>query len=194
VAGSRRIGARHRHHGPRPGWPRVRLGLGIVALLLALPGGARAQEPDAELTQLRRQVEELKAAVARLDTQLQRVEGGRKADSTTALPVPAAPAPPPAVPPAVPPSATPFSAAENATLHKEARIAQALQGWGELRNGLSQDEVRSRLGEPQSILPVANRTGWVYRYGQGAAGSVFFDHAGKVISLMAPGQGPLHLY
>ena len=59
---------------------------------------------------------------------------------------------------------------------------------------MSQDEVRSRLGAPQSVIPVDNRTGWVYRYARAGTGSVFFDHSGRVISLMAPGQGALHLY
>jgi hypothetical protein len=87
-----------------------------------------------------------------------------------------------------------FSPSERATLRDQAQTASALQRWTELHAGMSQEDVRSRLGAPQSVIPVDHRTGWIYRYARAGTGSVFFDHSGRVISLLAPGQGALHLY
>ena len=89
---------------------------------------------------------------------------------------------------------TPLSARERATLQEQARNADAIAAWRQVRNGMTRDEVRALLGAPQSQIPAGNRTGWYYAYGADGGASVFFDHDGHVISTMAPRAGAFRLY
>ena len=160
----------------------------VVALgaTLAVPG--YAQDPD--LQQLRRQLEEVRATVDRLDAQVRLLEHDRAAEPRSDPPasgsggaLASAPGTGGAGGDA---NTSALSHAEQATLREQMRVAEAIRRWDEIRMGMNQEAVRKVLGEPKSTLPVSNRTGWYYRYSSGPGGSVFFDHDGKVVSIMAP--------
>jgi len=192
-----------------------------LALLCAMQG-AVGQDPaapparDAELARLREQVvqmravlQQMEAALARLEAQAAPVPAAPAVQAPVAAPLvisagAAVPAPAPqAAPVAVPPppaAATPLpdaqglTARERAVVQEQVRSADARAAWASIHNGMKQDEVRRLLGAPQREIPVGNRVGWYYTYGKDSAGSVFFDHGGAVISIMAPAQGTFHLY
>jgi hypothetical protein len=169
-------------------------GLFAAACLFGAALAAPSSAQDPEVTQLRRQLDEVRAAVDRLDAQLRRIESDRRAPGpeVAVTPTPAPPAASQGVSAAEPDAS--LSPAERASLRDQARTADALRRWGEVKAGMSQDDVRRLLGEPSSTVPVANRVGWYYRYGQATGGSVFFNHDGSVISIMAPGLGAFRLY
>jgi len=181
----------------------------LAALLATLP--ARAVEPPStvapsaatlapELAQLRGQIAQLRQTLELLDQRLQQMQ--RAGPTGVAPPLAVVP---PATSPAAQPSLGSTAAAaapaapaldphEQAVLQQQVRTADALSAWQELHNGMRLEEVRRLLGEPQSIITVGNRTGWIYTYRNAGKGSVFFGADGTVVSLMSPGQGTLHLY
>ena len=159
-----------------------------AALGLGLAVTGNAQDPDVQ--QLRRQLDDVRATVDRLDAQVRLLERDRAA---APLPGPLASGPRRPLPASSATDSTPgdadtaaLSPNEQATLRDQVRITEAIRRWDEIRMGMDREEVRKLLGDPKSTVPVSNRTGWYYRYSNGPGGSVFFDHDGKVVSIMAP--------
>ena len=176
------------------------------------PAATGAATPASELAQLREQLAQLRQTLDRLEQRLQQMQNAPPAAAVPASSpaIVVAPASPAAAAPArapdaaagtdapqsasTAPAAAPLDAHQQAVLQEQVRTADALNAWQGLRNGMSQADVRRRLGEPQSTLTVGNRTGWIYTYRNAGKGSVFFSSEGTVVSLMSPGQGALHLY
>jgi hypothetical protein len=176
----------------------------IILVAAALAGGAGAAEPvpPAEVAQLRQQIAQLRQILEHLDERLQHLEQTPAPSAAAGVPSePAAattqPPPPPISPTALAYAGTgvaTMDAHEQAVLRDQVRTADALTAWHEVRAGMGKEDVRRLLGNPQSTLTVGNRTGWIYSYRNAGKGSVFFDNDGVVVSLMNPGQGPLHMY
>jgi hypothetical protein len=58
--------------------------------------------------------------------------------------------------------------------------------WKQVEHGLSNTELRERLGDPESIMALGRETLWYYSYPGIGSGSVMLDRQGKVTSWQSP--------
>lgn len=60
------------------------------------------------------------------------------------------------------------------------------ENWRRVRQGMTREQVKSLVGEPSKAFELDGSHVWYYRYEAGAAGSVFFDSAGRASSFQRP--------
>lgn len=58
--------------------------------------------------------------------------------------------------------------------------------WSQVDRGMTQPQIRNLLGEPSKAFELDGSRVWYYSYRGGAAGSVFFDSAGRTSSFQKP--------
>jgi len=64
--------------------------------------------------------------------------------------------------------------------------AKPFDNWRRVRQGMTREQVKSLVGEPSKAFELDGSQAWYYRYEAGAAGSVFFDAAGRTSSFQRP--------
>ena len=60
------------------------------------------------------------------------------------------------------------------------------RAWSKVSRGMTQAQVKDLLGEPSKAFELDGSRVWYYSYRGGAAGSVFFDSAGRASSYQRP--------
>ena len=193
---------------------RPAAGAAALAVALVLGGVAQAAGDapaarDAQVASLRAQVARMREALQQMDEELVRLQQGAASPAPVApvaaggppapalapgAAAPATAAPAQSAPPATAADPGPLTAHERTVLQEQAHSADMIAAWRQVHNGMTQEQVRALLGAPQSQIPAGNRTGWYYSYGADGGASVFFDHDGHVISIMAPRAGAFRLY
>jgi len=167
---------------------RKALAASIALSCLISPHWARAD--DAQLQQLRQQIEALQNTVRALQERVDALEKNAAASW-----VPATPEPKPAGGGV---SAAPESAAQPAAAVKEPaaskmtpgdRIALLRESWRHVSAGMTQADVMDTLGPPTREMSINGKLVWYYYYAGLGAGSVFFNRDGRISSSQSPHLG-----
>ena len=143
---------------------------------------------DAETRALRKEVEELKQKVQKLEEQ-QAAKPASGQPASSAQPRPAAAAKEP-VPQAAAPSpsqhATPIPVAAPSTTTS---ILALRESWSRVEKNMSEAEILDVLGQPTKKTRIDGKLVWYYYYPGIGAASVFFKSNGHVSSHQPPNVG-----
>ena len=144
----------------------------VPALLLA---AMPARADDASCLDLAALVQKLKTQVDALQARVQALEQSpNKAQTNTA------------------PTTAGVAAEAAAQLRREDTAVR--EGWLQVKNGLTQDQVKGLLGAPQQTFNLSGKLVWYYYYPANGSGSVMFDPAGRVVGFQTPPSAGFRLY
>jgi outer membrane protein assembly factor BamE (lipoprotein component of BamABCDE complex) len=175
----------------------------VVALLLALCGasaGARAQADEADVAALRAQFDQIRTLVEQFDQRLKALEARHSASvhavsdaPPTAVAIAATGANASLAEPtsvvATPSPPTTTTRVDAPTPPAATAAAPDRHAWRQVTSGATQADVARLLGQPTKAFQLAGKTVWYYYYPAKAAGSVFFDAAGRSSSVQSPSSG-----
>ena len=147
--------------------------LAVSMLVLA---GVPVYADDATCLDLAAQMQKLKTQLEALQARVQVLEQAPAKAQTSATP------------------STASSVAAEAAAQLRQQDEAVRQGWKQLKNGLSQDEVKKLLGASAQTFMLGGKLVWYYSYPAVGAGSVMFDASGHVIGHQAPPFSGLGLY
>lgn len=146
--------------------------LAISGLMLA---GVPVHADDATCLDLAAQMQKLKTQLEALQARVQVLEQTPTKAQTSAMPSTA-------------------SVATEAAAQVRQQEAAVRQGWKQLKDGLSQDEVKGLLGAPPQTFMLSGKLVWYYYYPAVGGGSVMFDSIGHVVGHQAPPFSAFGLY
>jgi uncharacterized membrane protein len=143
---------------------------------------------DSETQALRKEVEELKQKVQKLEEQ-QAAKPAARQPASSAQPSPAAAAKEPMPQAAAPPAsqhATPIPVAAPSTTTS---ILALRESWSRVERNMSEAEILEVLGQPTKKTRIDGKLVWYYYYPGIGAASVFFKSNGHVSSHQPPNVG-----
>ena len=143
------------------------LGLALGSVLLHADDGS-SLDLSVEVQKLKTQVEALQLRVQALE------HSPGKPESSAA------------------PSTGEIAAEAAAQLRQQADAVR--QGWKQLKDGMSQDQVKGLLGVPPQTFMLSGKLVWYYNYPSVGSGSVMFDANGHVVGHQAPPFSAFGLY
>ncbi len=146
--------------------------LAVAALVFA---GMPVYADDATCLDLAAQMQKLKTQVEVLQARVQVLEQSPTKAQAGAMP------------------STASVATEAATQVRQQETA-VREGWKQLKDGLSQDEVKGLLGAPPKTFLLSGKLVWYYYYPAVGGGSVVFDSIGHVVGHQAPPFSGFGLY
>jgi hypothetical protein len=149
--------------------------LRLYAVVLATAIGVPAWGQDSDTEALRKEVEELRQKVQKLEEQqAAKPEAGRAAASPEQTPPAAAGQP-------APQSASPAPAPNSVIVLRES--------WSRVARNMSQAEIADVLGQPRKQTRIDGKLVWYYYYPGIGGASVFFKSNGQVSSYQPPNVG-----
>lgn len=141
-----------------------------VAPYLGSMPATPAHAADDEVRALRRQIQDLKETIDRLDSRLELLEES--------------PSPPPTPRPSEAIALTPTVVATTGSTPSETPTLPAR--WDDLEHGMDRPQVEALLGQPERSFEVDGKAVWYYSYPEVGAGSVVFGPDGGVTAWRKP--------
>jgi len=146
-----------------------------LAVAGAMLAGVPAHADDANCLDLAAEMQKLKTQIDALQARVQALEHASDKAQTHAMP-----------------STSDVAAEAAAQLRRE--DAAVREGWKKVKRGLTREEVKALLGEPQKTFTLDRKLVWYYYYPAVGGGSVMFDSVGHVMGQQAPPFSGFGLY
>jgi outer membrane murein-binding lipoprotein Lpp len=153
----------------------MKMFINTLAVLGVALGSAPLHADSASCLDLAAEVQKLKTQVEALQARVQTLEHSPGKPEASAAP-------------------TTAEVAAEAAAQVRQQADTVRQGWKQLKDGMTQDQVKGLLGVPPQTFMLGGKLVWYYNYPSVGAGSVMFNSNGRVVGHQAPPFTPFGLY